>query len=81
MTCICPVFTRSYCFTYLTYPYFYDMYPVHNHNHNHVVIAKGVEMEALVGATQAALCVYDMLKSMSHDIVITVGLTRARIQI
>ena len=28
-------------------------------------------MEALVGATQAALCVYDMLKAMSHDIVIT----------
>ena len=31
----------------------------------------GVEMEALVGATQAALCVYDMLKAASHDIEIT----------
>lgn len=30
----------------------------------------GVEMEALVGASTAALCVYDMLKAMSHDIVI-----------
>ena len=47
-------------------------------NHNNLVIdcsayitAKtGVEMEALVGATIAALTVYDMCKSMSHDIVI-----------
>jgi cyclic pyranopterin monophosphate synthase len=31
----------------------------------------GVEMEALVGATNAALCVYDMCKAMSHDIKIT----------
>ena len=30
----------------------------------------GVEMEALVGATVAALTVYDMCKAMSHDIVI-----------
>ena len=30
----------------------------------------GVEMEALTGATVAALTVYDMLKAMSHDIVI-----------
>ncbi|RFZ94095.1 cyclic pyranopterin monophosphate synthase MoaC [Mucilaginibacter conchicola] len=30
----------------------------------------GVEMEALVGASVAALTVYDMCKSMSHDIVI-----------
>jgi len=30
----------------------------------------GVEMEALVGATIAALTVYDMCKSLSHDIVI-----------
>lgn len=28
----------------------------------------GVEMEALVGATNAALCVYDMLKAWSHEI-------------
>lgn len=28
----------------------------------------GVEMEALVGASNAALCVYDMLKAVSHDI-------------
>jgi len=28
----------------------------------------GVEMEALVGATSAALCIYDMLKAASHDI-------------
>lgn len=31
----------------------------------------GVEMEALVGATNAALCVYDMCKALSHDITIT----------
>ena len=30
----------------------------------------GVEMEALTGATVAALTVYDMCKSLSHDIVI-----------
>lgn len=30
----------------------------------------GVEMEALVGASIAALTVYDMCKSLSHDIVI-----------
>ena len=30
----------------------------------------GVEMEALVGASVAALTVYDMCKSLSHDIVI-----------
>jgi cyclic pyranopterin phosphate synthase len=31
----------------------------------------GVEMEALVGASNAALCIYDMLKAISHDIEIT----------
>ena len=31
----------------------------------------GVEMEALTGASIAALTVYDMLKAMSHDIVIS----------
>ena len=31
----------------------------------------GGEMEALTGASVAALTVYDMLKAMSHDIVIT----------
>jgi len=31
----------------------------------------GVEMEALTGASVAALCVYDMLKALSHDIVIS----------
>lgn len=31
----------------------------------------GVEMEALVGASTAALCIYDMLKAISHDIVIS----------
>ena len=31
----------------------------------------GVEMEAMVGATHAALCIYDMLKAVSHDITIT----------
>ena len=31
----------------------------------------GVEMEALTGATVAALTVYDMLKALSHDIVIS----------
>lgn len=30
----------------------------------------GVEMEALVGATMAALTVYDMCKAMSHHIII-----------
>jgi cyclic pyranopterin monophosphate synthase len=30
----------------------------------------GVEMEALVGSSLAALCIYDMCKAMSHDIVI-----------
>ena len=30
----------------------------------------GIELEALVGASIAALTVYDMCKSMSHDIVI-----------
>lgn len=30
----------------------------------------GVEMEALVGSSVAALCVYDMCKAMSHEIVI-----------
>jgi len=30
----------------------------------------GVEMEALVGASIAALTIYDMCKAMSHDIVI-----------
>ena len=31
----------------------------------------GVEMEALAGATVAALTVYDMCKALSHDMVIT----------
>ncbi len=36
-----------------------------------VISAKtGVEMEALVGASLAALTVYDMCKAISHDIVI-----------
>ncbi len=35
-----------------------------------VTAKTGVEMEALVGASIAALTVYDMCKSMSHDIVI-----------
>jgi cyclic pyranopterin monophosphate synthase len=30
----------------------------------------GVEMEALVGASAAALTIYDMCKALSHDIVI-----------
>ncbi|MEM9058641.1 MAG: cyclic pyranopterin monophosphate synthase MoaC, partial [Pseudomonadota bacterium] len=30
----------------------------------------GVEMEALTGASVAALTIYDMCKSISHDIVI-----------
>ena len=30
----------------------------------------GVEMEALTGATVAALTVYDMCKALSHDIVL-----------
>lgn len=51
---------------------------IHVNEHNEVVIdctasltAKtGVEMEALVGASMAALTIYDMCKAMSHDIVI-----------
>jgi cyclic pyranopterin phosphate synthase len=46
------------------------------HDENSVVIdcttktthKTGVEMEALVGVTNAALCIYDMLKAVSHDI-------------
>lgn len=30
----------------------------------------GVEMEALTGASSAALCIYDMCKALSHDILI-----------
>lgn len=30
----------------------------------------GVEMEALTGASVAGLCIYDMCKALSHDIVI-----------
>ncbi|MDH3490630.1 MAG: cyclic pyranopterin monophosphate synthase MoaC [Gammaproteobacteria bacterium] len=36
-----------------------------------VVHKTGVEMEALTGARVAALTIYDMLKAMSHDIVIS----------
>jgi cyclic pyranopterin phosphate synthase len=36
----------------------------------------GVEMEALAGASVAALCIYDMCKATSHDIVIKVRLLR-----
>jgi len=51
---------------------------IHLDENQHVVIdctavitAKtGVEMEALVGASIAALTVYDMCKALSHDIVI-----------
>jgi cyclic pyranopterin phosphate synthase len=34
----------------------------------------GVEMEALVGASAAALTIYDMCKALSHDI--EIGLVR-----
>ena len=30
----------------------------------------GIEMEALVGASVAALTIYDMCKAMSHEIII-----------
>lgn len=36
-----------------------------------VVHKTGVEMEALTGASVAALTIYDMLKAMSHNIVIS----------
>lgn len=36
-----------------------------------VVHKTGVEMEALTGASIAALTIYDMLKAISHDIVIS----------
>lgn len=35
-----------------------------------VVARTGVEMEAMVGASIAALTVYDMCKALSHDIVV-----------
>lgn len=38
--------------------------------HCKVVHKTGVEMEALTGASVAALTIYDMLKALSHDIVI-----------
>lgn len=31
----------------------------------------GVEMEALTGASMTSLCIYDMCKALSHDMVIT----------
>jgi cyclic pyranopterin monophosphate synthase len=34
----------------------------------HVTHKTGVEMEALTGATVAALTIYDMVKAMSHDV-------------
>jgi len=51
---------------------------IHLNESQHVVITctatvfskTGVEMEALVGASIAALTVYDMCKALSHDIVI-----------
>ncbi len=51
---------------------------IHVNTHREVVITctarlsgkTGVEMEALTGASVAALTVYDMCKAMSHDIVI-----------
>lgn len=33
----------------------------------------GVEMEAMTGASVAALCIYDMCKATSHDILIKVS--------
>uniref|UniRef100_A0AAV1UVB6 cyclic pyranopterin monophosphate synthase n=1 Tax=Peronospora matthiolae TaxID=2874970 RepID=A0AAV1UVB6_9STRA len=38
--------------------------------HVQVTHKTGVEMEALTGASVAALCVYDMCKALSHEIVI-----------
>ncbi len=38
--------------------------------HTRVAHRTGVEMEALTGASVAALTVYDMCKALSHDIVI-----------
>lgn len=38
--------------------------------HVRVTHKTGVEMEALTGASVAALCVYDMCKALSHEIVI-----------
>jgi cyclic pyranopterin phosphate synthase len=35
-----------------------------------IVAATGVEMEALTGASVAALTIYDMCKALSHDILI-----------
>lgn len=51
----------------------------HSDTHMHVRItvtassshSTGVEMEALMGACTAALAIYDMLKALSHDMVIT----------
>jgi cyclic pyranopterin monophosphate synthase len=44
---------------------------VHIHCTASVHHRTGVEMEALTGASVAALTVYDMCKALSHDIVIT----------
>ena len=44
---------------------------IHVHCSATVTGRTGVEMEALTGASIAALCVYDMCKALSHDIVIT----------
>ncbi len=38
----------------------------------------GVEMEALTGASVAALTIYDMLKALSHDIVISKTMLMAK---
>jgi cyclic pyranopterin phosphate synthase len=36
----------------------------------HVTHKTGVEMEAMVGASVAALTVYDMVKAISHNVVV-----------
>lgn len=37
----------------------------------HVTHKTGVEMEAMVGASVAALTIYDMVKAISHNVVVT----------
>lgn len=37
----------------------------------HVTHKTGVEMEAMMGASVAALTIYDMVKAISHNVVVT----------
>lgn len=65
----------------LCHPLFLENCEVHIgfNSSNHIIVSctatttgkTGVEMEALTGASVAALTIYDMCKSLTHDIVIS----------